>query len=228
MGVRRRLEDLACAARREDDGLCTKRVNLASGELVRDHARDRDIFAGGGGLGVSGEEQVEHVVLVIELHLLLDALLVQRLQNHVSGAVGRIACAPHGRLAVVARVSTKAALVDVAVLGAVEGKAHLLEIEHGVDRLVAQDLRGVLVNQVVAALDRVEHVPLGVVILDIAQCRGHAALRGAGVGARGVQLGQDCSAGALRAFEGRAHASAAGAHDHDVVLMRGGHSFPSS
>ncbi len=171
--------------------------------------------------GSSVRMQVKHVVLVEELHVLLDALLVQRLQNHVAGAVGRVAGAAHGGLAVLASVAAKAALVDVPVLGAVERQAHLLEVEHGVDRLGAQDLGGVLVHQVVAALDRVEDVPLGVVVLDIAERRRHAALRGARVRARGVELGEHRGVGARRALEGRAHAGAAGANDDDVKFMFG-------
>ena len=59
------------------------------------------------------------------------------------------------------------------------------------DRLARQDLGRVLVDQVVAALDRVEHVPLPVVLLEVAEGGTHAALRRAGVGAGRVELGED-------------------------------------
>ena len=36
-------------------------------------------------------DEVQHVELVEERHALLDALLVERLEDHVAGAVGRVA-----------------------------------------------------------------------------------------------------------------------------------------
>ena len=47
-------------------------------------------------------EQVQAVELVEEPDVALHALLVERLQDHVAGAVGRVARAPHRPLAVVA------------------------------------------------------------------------------------------------------------------------------
>ena len=48
------------------------------------------------GPAVLDDEQVDDMVLVEELDLVLDALLVQRLQDHVPGAVGGEARAPTG------------------------------------------------------------------------------------------------------------------------------------
>ncbi len=150
---------------------------------------------------------------------MLDALLVKRLQNHMAGAVGRIARPPDRRLAVVTRVATEAALVDPAFRRAVERQAHFLQVEDRVDGLLAHDLSRVLVDQVVAALDRVEGVPLPVVLLDVGQGRAHTALSRAGVGAGGIQLGQHGGATTLAGFECRAHPRAAGTHDDRVVLV---------
>ena len=106
------------------------------------------------------EEQVHDLVLVEELDAVLDALLVEGLQDHVAGSVGREAGPPDGRLTEVAGVAAELPLVDLAVRGPVERQAHVLELDDGLDRLVGEDLGRVLVHQVVAALDRVEHVPL--------------------------------------------------------------------
>ena len=163
------------------------------------------------------EQEVQHVVLVVELHVVLDAVLVQRLQDHVPGAVRGVAGTAHGGLAVVAGVPAEAALVDPALGGAVERQAHLLQVDDRVDGLLAHDLGGVLVDQVVAALDRVEGVPLPVVLLDVGQCGAHAALGGAGVRAGRVELGQHRGADPGPGLERRAHPGAAGADDHDVV-----------
>ena len=120
-GVRvgRRLEDLAEAAGGEHDGLGLEHVDLAGGELVGDDpGRPLDAVAPS-----RRQHQVEHVELVEELDLVLDALLVERLQDHVAGAVGGEARAADGGLAVVARVPAEAALVDPALGGAVERQA---------------------------------------------------------------------------------------------------------
>ena len=87
------------------------------------------------------------------------------------------------------------------------------------DRLAGQDLGGVLVDEVVAALHRVEHVPLPVVLLEVAEGGTHAALGGAGVGAGRVELGQDARRDAgLGQLEGGPQAGAAGADDEGVVI----------
>ncbi len=200
VGVARHLEDLAEAAGGEQHRLGLEDVQLAGRQLVGDDAADVldavDL----------GEGHVEHVELVEEVDAVLDALLEQRLQDHVAGAVGREARAADGGLAVVAGVPAEAALVDAALGRAVERQAHLLEVQDRVDGLLAHHLGGVLVDEVVTALDGVEGVPLPVVLLDVGEGGAHAALRRAGVGARRVELGEHRGAGALAGLEGRAHA----------------------
>ena len=185
VGVRGGLVDLAEAAGGEDDRLRLEDVQLAGRELVGDDARRLldpvDL----------GHHEVERVVLVVEVDAELDAVLEQRLQDHVAGAVGGVAGPAHRRLAVVAGVAAEAALVDLAVGRAVERQAHVLEVEDRVDRLLREDLGGILVDEVVAALDGVEGVPLPGVLFDVGERRGHAALRRARVGAGRVELRDD-------------------------------------
>jgi hypothetical protein len=116
-------------------------------------------------------------------------------------------------------VATEPSLVDLALGGPVERQAHLLEVEDRVDGLLGHDLGGVLVDQVVTALDGVEGVPLPVVLLDVRQGRAHAALGRAGVGPGRVELGDDGRAGACRGLQCGAHPRAARTDDDDVVLV---------
>ena len=163
------------------------------------------------------EEQVHDLVLVEEPDAVLDALLVERLQDHVAGSVGRVAGPPDRRLAVVAGVAAEAALVDLAVRRAIERQAHVLELDDRLDRLAGQDLGGVLVDQVVAALDGVEHVPLPVVLLEVAESGADTALGGAGVGAGGIELGQDGGVDALAGqLQSGPQTGAAGADDDRI------------
>ncbi len=168
---------------------------------------------------VISQHDVQHVELVEELDALLYAVLVERLQDHVAGTVRRIAGAAHGRLAVVTGVTTETALVDPPLRRAVERQAHLLEVENRVDRFLAHDLGRVLVDEVVAAFDGVERVPLPVVVLDIGQRGTHPALRCSRVGPGGVELGENGGAGPLGRFDGGAHAGTAGADDDHVISM---------
>src|SRR5436190_1119554 len=128
-------------------------VEVAGSLLVGDHA-------GHAPLGVVAHEgHVEDLELVEEDHAPGHALLVERLEDHVAGAVGGEARPADGGLAVVAGVAAEATLVDQALLRAVEGQAEVLELDDGVDRLPAHDLRRRLVDEIVTALDRVEGVP---------------------------------------------------------------------
>ena len=97
----------------------------------------------------------------------------------MAGAVGGVAGAAHGRFAEVAGVPAEAALIDLAFRRAVERQAHVLQFEHRVDRFARQHFGGVLIDEVVAALDGVEHVPVPVVFFDVAERGADAALRGA-------------------------------------------------
>ena len=137
----------------------------------------------------------------------------------MAGAVGGVAGATDGRLAVVGGVAAEAALVDLALGRAVERQPHVLEVDDGVDRLLGEDLRGILVDEVVAALDGVEGVPLPGVLFDVRERRGHAALRRAGVRARRVELGDDRGPRAGPGLDRRPHPGAAGADDDDVELV---------
>ena len=135
----------------------------------------------------------------------------------MAGAVGRVARAPHRAFAVVAGVTAEAALVDAALGRAVERHAEVLELDDGVDRLAAHDLGRRLVDEVVAALDGVEGVPLPRVLFDVGQCRAHPALGGARVRAGRVELGEHCDAALAGRFDGGPQAGAPGA-DHDRVV----------
>jgi hypothetical protein len=156
-------------------------VQVAGGDLVGDHADTAAV----------GDDQVDHLELVEELDAVLDAVLVERLQDHVARAVGRVAGAADRALPEVVRVAAEGALGDLAVGRAREREPHVLELDDDVDRLLAHHLDGVLVAQVVRALDGVEGVPLRVVLLEVAERRADPALGRAGVRAGRVELGDD-------------------------------------
>jgi hypothetical protein len=209
--VRRDAEHPAVAARGEDDRLRADHVELARPELVRDDPR---------GPPVVGSEEVQAVELVEESHVALHALLVQGLQDHVPGPIGRVAGSADGRLPVVPRVPAEPALVDPPVGRSVERQSPALELVDRVDRLFGHEERGRLVDEVVAALHRVERVPFGGVLLDVPERRADAALRRAGMRPGGVELRDHDRPAALRELDRGAQPGPAAA-DHDGVVRVG-------
>jgi len=163
-------------------------------------------------------DQVEREVFHEELDLVLQALLIQRVQNGMAGAVGRRTGAHRRGLAVILHMAAEGALVNAAILGAGEGHAVMFELNDRGDRLAAHIFDGVLVTQPIRALDGVIHVPAPVILAHIAQGRADAALGGHRVAARGEDFGD---AGGFEAggphAEGGAQTGAAGAHHHHVI-----------
>src|SRR5918996_3019254 len=188
-------------------------VQLAGGYLVRNYPCARAV----------DHEEVEYEELVVELDALLGALLEQRLQDHVAGAIGRVTRSFYGRLTVIASVSAEPPLVDLPIGRAVEREAHALELEDGMHRLLAHDVDRVLVGEEVRALHRVEGMPLPGVLLDVCKGRAHAPLGRARVGAGRIELRNDGRAHPLRCLEGGPQPGPTGADDDGVVAVEVGH-----
>ena len=163
-------------------------------------------------------DQVEREILDEELDVVLQALLIQRVQDGVAGAVGGGAGAHRGRLAVFLHVAAERALVDPPVFGAAERHAVMFQLVDRRDRLAAHVFDGVLVAQPVRPFDGVVHVPAPVVLAHVAERGADAALRRDGVAAGRKHLGD---AGGLQTggahAERRAQAGSAGADDDHVV-----------
>ncbi len=167
-GVRRRAREVraAVAARREDHLVRAEAVQRAVREVERDHAA----------AGAVLHDQVDREVLDEEACFVLQRLLVQRMQHGVAGAVGRGTGALRDALAVVRGHAAERALVDLAVFGARERQAVVLEFEDRGRRLLGHVLDGVLVAEPVRALDGVVHVQAPVVLAHVAERGADAAL----------------------------------------------------
>ena len=100
--------------------------------------------------------------------LFLMHLLIEGLQDHVPRAVGGVAGPADGGLAEVPRVAAETSLIDPPVLGAVKGQAAILKFVDRPHRVLSEDRRRLLIDEVVAAFDRIEGMPLGLIRLHIA------------------------------------------------------------
>src|SRR5262245_27516735 len=108
--------------------------------------------------------QIDREVLDKELNAELQRLAIEAVQHSMTGTVGSRAAAPRGlTLAELAEMSAERPLIDLAIVGAGEWHAVMLEFQHRLRRAAAQQFDGVLVAQPVGADDGVVHVPAPVV-----------------------------------------------------------------
>ncbi len=202
-GVGAGLVDAAGAAGGHDHGLGADDAELAGADLHRHAALADAVF----------DDEVRDEPLFVDAQAVLDQLLVEDVQQRLAGDVT-------DEVGAGALLAAEGARAELAVLVAVEDDAHALQGEHLGAGLGAEHLDGVLVAQVVAALDRVE----GVVLPGVVLVHGgvDTALGGVGVAADRMDLGDDRDVGALRlGGDSGAHAGKPGADYQDIVLIDG-------
>ena len=165
-------------------------------------------------------DQIEGEVLDKELRIILQGLLIERVQDRMSGPVRSSAGALSGAFAVIGGHATKGALVDFTVFGAREGDALMLELDDGGDSLAHHVLNRILITQPVRPLDGVVHMPAPIVLAHVAQCSRNATLCCHGMGARGEDLGDASCLQALHGHaEGGAQTCAAGSDNYDIIVV---------
>jgi hypothetical protein len=118
-------------------------------------------------------------------------------------------------------VAAEAPLRDLAVRRAAERQPHMLQLDDRVDRLARQHLRRILIGQIVATLNSVEHVPFPVIFLGVAERGADAALGRPGVRPGGVQLRDDGDIGDPGELHGGHQAGPARTDDYHIVLVIG-------
>ncbi len=197
--------DAAGAARGHDHGVGRERVEAAVDHVVGDDAAAAAL--------VDDERGDEH--LDVHLDPALVGALDQRVQQVVAGLVGAVAGA---------RVpgAAERPLGDAPVVEAAERAAPVVHLEDDAGGVLGHLDGGVLVGEVVGALDGVEGVLLGRVVVGVrvvGERRVDAALRGAGVAAAGVDLAEDghVQAGRLGLHGGAEPREPAADHDELMV-----------
>ncbi len=173
-------EDLPGATRGDQRGARQDHQPLAAGDIQQQRTEHHALVVG---------DQVNGKVFIEEMRTGADVLLVQGLQDGMAGAVGGRAGAGGLLAAEVHALPAEPALVDGAVLEPGKRYAVVLQFIYGLRCGPAHVLDGILVAQVIAALDRVEHVPVPVVRADVGQRRVDAALRRHGMGTGRKHLG---------------------------------------
>ncbi len=139
------------------------------------------------------------------------------------GSVGALARAHHRGFAVVAGVPAEAALFDAAVFRAVERQPPVFELEHRVDGFAREHFSRVLVDQVIAALDGIVHIPFPAVLFHVSERRGHSALRRPGVGTGRIEFRDHRYVRSAFGVERGHQPGAAGSDDDRIEGMHLGH-----
>ena len=209
-GIGGRMEDATGTAGGEDGGTGVEDHHLAGFHF---HGGNADHMA------FAVTDQVQGHPFHEELGVGLDVALVHGVQHGVTGTVSSSTGTAHGLLAEVGHVAAEGTLIDLAVVGTVEGHAVVFELDHHFHGLLAHELDGVLVAEPVGTLDGIVHVPAPMIFLGVAKGGGHATLGSHGMGAGGENLGEH---GGLQAgfgqLNGGTQAGATGTHDHRVKL----------
>ena len=199
----------AIAAGGENGGLGAEAMQRAVVELQRDHAAADALVV---------HDQVDGEELDVEFGGVPQRLAVHGVQHGVAGAVGGGAGALRLALAVVQRHAAERALIDLAVFGARERHAPMLELVDRFGRVAHHVFDRVLVAEPVRPLDGVVHVPAPVVLVHVAERGRDAALRRDRMRAGRKHLGD--AGGAQAGFAAADHGAQAGAAgaDHDDVI----------
>ena len=175
-GVRRGAGEpgAAIAAGGHDHLMRAEAMQCAVGHVECDHAAALAIF----------HDEVEREVLDEEVGLVLQRLLIQRVQHGMAGAIRRGAGSLRDALAEVRGHAAERPLINPPVLGARKRHAVVFQFDDRGRRLLAHELDGILIAEPIRSLDRVVHVPAPIIGAHVAERRGDAALRRHRVAAR--------------------------------------------
>ncbi len=208
MGVRSGLINTACAAGRQHGG---------TGFEV-------DYFTGFNAQGGTTDDgaifvfhQIQRIPLGEDGGFVLQVLLVQRVQQGVTGTVRSRRCTCRLLAAEVLRLAAKRTLIDGAVLQAGERQPHVVKLQNRFRAGFTHIFNGVLVTDIVGAFHRVVHMPFPVIIMGITERNGDATLRRYGMGTgREHFREQRTGLAALGNLQRRAHTCAASANHYSV------------
>jgi len=136
-------------------------MELSRGEIIGHHAAT----------AAPVKDNGKSIMFRVEFHLMLKALIIEGIEDNSARPVRSVAGPSHRPLSILGRMASKVPLRDLPFRGPVEGNAHVLQLIQHAGSIPDHDLHGILVSQIVASLDRVEEMPLPVILFLIAQCR---------------------------------------------------------
>ncbi len=197
------------AAGAENDSVGADHLDLTIGDIQRDHA-----FAD----ALVIDSDCEHHPLLIIVGIEADGLLVKRVQQVEPGFVGAVAGARIARAA-------ERTLCDLAIGGARERATPVLHFEDDARSIGGHGDGGLLVGQEVGALDGIESMAFGRIVMRIGivgQGGVDTTLGGAGVRAKRVSLSDERNVrAAVSSLDGGPHTGQSTADYKDIMKSHG-------
>jgi hypothetical protein len=108
-------------------------------------------------------QQIERNIFDEEVCSVLETLLIERVQNGMTGSVGRCTSALRQLFSILEGLAPERALIDLAILGTREWNAVMLQFQDGWRRFAAHIFDGVLITEPVGAFHRVVHVKVPII-----------------------------------------------------------------
>jgi hypothetical protein len=105
------------------------------------------------------------------------AMVVKRVHYRSASAVSNVTCPFDRCLPIIPCVSPELSLLNFALQVSRELNAHLLQVDYGLGRFFSESFCRVLICKVIAAFNRVIHVPYPIVLLLVSKASRYAALR---------------------------------------------------
>ncbi len=182
--------------------------------------------------GAAIHQDIQHQELIIKENSVLQALLIESLQNHMTCAVGSIAGTADGFPRLVVGMPAKGALGNPPIRGPRERQTVMFQVVHCLDSLTAHEFDCILITQVITTFDRIIGMPLPVILFKVSQGGADSPLGRARVGPHGMQLAYHRYIGNLRGIQGCHQARPPGTDNYNVIGMGLDHihllsSFPS-
>ncbi len=118
----------------------------------------------------------KNIVLCVELHLAAKALIVKRVEDYPPCSVCGMAGSLHGFFAVIACMSPEIPLCNLSFCIATEWNAHVLKLIDYTGGIPDHDLDSILISEVIAPLDCIEHMPFPAVFFLVAYGSGDSSL----------------------------------------------------
>ncbi len=205
------LIDFSSPTRGQQHGFTMKGMQFSRGQLIGYKSATLTVF----------DDQRHHLEFVMEYHPPLETflLLPESIQDDPPGPVGGVAGPFDRRLSKVTGMPAKCPLGDLPLLGPVEGDTQVLQLINSSRGIFSQNFDGILITQIVAALDRVKHVPFPIILLLVTQGSTNPPLCSPGMGTGSEYLAQDSHIGLFTKFNGRSQSGQSGSNNNHVVSM---------
>ena len=113
---------------------------------------------------------IDHMKFIKKRNIVLYTLLIQGLQDHVTGPVRGVARPVDRGFSIISSVPAEFSLIDFALRRPAERQPPVLKIINRLNSLFGKNYSCLLVNKIVPALNGVKSVPIRFIFIHIPEC----------------------------------------------------------